>query len=192
MEDMLTYLSTYGYIILFAYTLGGGMVAIIAAGVLSYAGKMDLTLIIIVASISNFLGDTLLFYLGRYNKQAIMPYFKKQTRNLALAQILFKKHGGKIIFFKKYIYGLKTLVPIAIGLTKYSFGKFSIINLISSIIWAISLGFLSYYMADLLIDFFKFMEKKPWITPLILLFILGVIVFYFKKATKKGKVVSKI
>ena len=33
MSEMLTTLSTYGYIILFLYTLGGGMVAIIAAGV---------------------------------------------------------------------------------------------------------------------------------------------------------------
>ena len=101
MSEMLTSLSTYGYIILFLYTLGGGMVAIIAAGVLSYAGSMNLPLVIIIATISNALGDTLLFYLSRYNKKEIMPYFKKQKRNLALAQILFKKHGGKIILFKK-------------------------------------------------------------------------------------------
>ena len=51
MSEMLTSLSTYGYIILFLYTLGGGMVAIIAAGVLSYAGSMNLTLVIMIATI---------------------------------------------------------------------------------------------------------------------------------------------
>lgn len=185
MEGMLTSLSTYGYIILFFYTLGGGMVAIIAAGVLSYAGKMDLGFVIIVATISNFLGDTLLFYLSRYSKKEIMPYFKNQTRNLALAQILFKKHGGKIIFFKKYVYGLKTLVPLAIGLTKYSFVKFSIINFISAVIWAISLGFLSYYAGDILMEFFELIKQKPWIMPVVLLSILGFLFLYFKNATKK-------
>lgn len=185
MNEMLTSLSTYGYIILFLYTLGGGMVAIIAAGVLSYTGNMNLTFVIIIATISNALGDTLLFYLSRYNKKEIMPYFKKQKRNLALAQILFKKHGGKIILFKKYIYGLKTLVPLAIGLTKYSFYKFSVINLISAFIWALSLGLLSYFAGDMLINLFTLIKLKPWIMPLILLFIASLIVIYFKKATKR-------
>lgn len=185
MNEMLTSLSTYGYIILFLYTLGGGMVAIITAGVLSYTGNMNLTFVIIIATISNALGDTLLFYLSRYNKKEIMPYFKKQKRNLALAQILFKKHGGKIILFKKYIYGLKTLVPLAIGLTKYSFYKFSVINLISAFIWALSLGLLSYFAGDMLINLFTLIKQKPWIMPLILLFIASLIVIYFKKATKR-------
>jgi len=78
MQDIINSLSTYGYIILFLYTLGGGMVAIIAAGVLSYAGKMDLSISITVAAVSNAIGDTLLFYLSRYNKGAIMPYLKGQ------------------------------------------------------------------------------------------------------------------
>ena len=185
MSEMLTSLSTYGYIILFLYTLGGGMVAIIAAGVLSYAGSMNLTLVIIIATISNALGDTLLFYLSRYNKKEIMPYFKKQKRNLALAQILFKKHGGKIILFKKYIYGLKTLVPLAIGLTKYSFYKFSIINIISAFIWALSLGLLSYFSGDVLINLFNLAKQNPLIMPFILLIIIGLIVLYFKQASKK-------
>ncbi|MGZ8546666.1 MAG: DedA family protein, partial [Sulfuricurvum sp.] len=43
MDDMLNNLSTYGYAILFLYSLGGGMVALIGAGVLSFMGKMDLT-----------------------------------------------------------------------------------------------------------------------------------------------------
>ncbi|CZE48584.1 DedA family protein [Campylobacter geochelonis] len=190
MQDMLTSLSTYGYLILFFYTLGGGMVAIIAAGVLSFAGKMDLTLCILIAAVSNTLGDTFLFYISRYSKKEFAPYLKKQRRNLALAQILFKKHGDKIILIKKYIYGLKTLVPVAIGLTKYSFTKFSIINVISSIIWAVSLGLLSYYAGDFLMRVFEFIKIYPWVMPIIIVILLGVIVIYFKKATKKSKKAS--
>ncbi|QKF86469.1 DedA family membrane protein, type III (SNARE domain) [Campylobacter blaseri] len=162
------------------------MVAIIAAGVLSYAGKMDITLVIVIAAISNMLGDTLLFYLARYSKQEFAPYLKKQRRNLALAQILFKKHGDKIIFIQKYLYGIKTIIPIAIGLTKYPFMKFSIINVISAIIWAISLGLCSYYAGDFLMRVFEGIKKYPFIMPLIVFLLIGGIVLYFKKATKKS------
>lgn len=185
MQEMLTSLSTWGYLILFFYTLGGGFVALVAAGVLSYAGQMNLAIVIVVAAISNFLGDTLLFYLTRYSKTEIMPYLKKQKRSLALAQILFKKHGGKIIFFKKYIYGIKTLVPLAIGLTKYSFTKFSMINAISAAVWAISLGLLSYYLGEPLMELFDYIKSNPWIMPIIMALIFGLIILYFKRATRK-------
>ena len=74
MEEMLSKLSTYGYLILFLYTLGGGMIALIAAGMLSFVGKMDITLCIVVAMISNFIGDTILFWLSRYNKKEFSPF----------------------------------------------------------------------------------------------------------------------
>ena len=59
MQDIINSVSTYGYIVLFLYSLGGGMVALIAAGILSFAGKMDITLSIIVAAVANTIGDTL-------------------------------------------------------------------------------------------------------------------------------------
>ncbi len=43
MQDMIDTLIKYGYIVLFFYSLGGGMVGILAAGVLSSQGKMDLS-----------------------------------------------------------------------------------------------------------------------------------------------------
>lgn len=186
MEEALTSLSTYGYLILFFYTLGGGMIAIIAGGVLSYAGEMDLAFVIIIATIANFLGDTLLFYLSRYSKKEFASYLKKQRRNLALAQVLFKKHGDKIIFMQKYVYGIKTLVPIAIGLTKYSFVKFSFLNILASIVWGLALGFASYYAGDFLMKVFEGMKKYPFIMPIVMFILIGGIVLYFKKATKKS------
>jgi len=42
MEETFSNLETYGYIGLFLYSLGGGFVALLGAGVLSFLGKMDL------------------------------------------------------------------------------------------------------------------------------------------------------
>ena len=76
MQDILTNLSTYGYLILFLYSLGGGMVATIGAGLLSFDGSMNLSLSIAIAAVANFIGDMILVYMGRYNKRSVMPYFK--------------------------------------------------------------------------------------------------------------------
>lgn len=185
MEDILNSLSTYGYIILFAYSFGGGMIAIIAAGVLSYAGKMDLATSIVIAGSANIIGSSFLFYMGRYNKKALMPYIKDHRRKLALSHILMKKYGDKIIFIQKFIYGLKTLVPMTIGLTKYPQVKFHIINTISAILWALILGIGSYMMGELLMRIANYFSENTFLAPLILLSIIGIIWFYFQTATKK-------
>jgi len=185
MESMFENLHTWGYLILFLYSLGGGFLALAAAGVLSSAGELNIVLCIVIACISNFIGDSGLFLVSRYNKKEIMPYLRKQRRNLALAQILFRKYGDRIISIKKFIYGLKTLVPIAIGITKYSFLKFSVINAVSSLIWALVVGLLSYYAGDFVRELYVHIKDAPWIAPLALGAIVAAIVLYFRFATRK-------
>ncbi len=186
MEGTLTTLSTYGYIALFIYTLGGGMVAIVAAGVLSYMGKMDVHVSVGIAFVANALGDTLLFYLGRYNKEMIYPHIKKHRRKLALSHVWMKKYGDKIIFFQKFVYGIKTLVPLAIGFTKYSYLKFTALNVVSSLVWAILLGYGSYMFGDIFKKIFSHVGSNPWLMPLIMMPLLFGIWFLMERFSKKN------
>jgi len=185
MQDIINSLSTYGYIILFLYSLGGGMVAIIAAGILSYTGKMDLTTSIAVAFVANAMGDSMLFYMSRYNKAQIMPYLKKHKRKLALSSLLMKKYGDKIIFFQKFVYGIKTLIPMGIGMTKYSAMKFNILNVISALIWSVVLGYGSFRAGKTLTNATSLFSTHPWLAPFIVFCILGGLWYYFKIATQK-------
>ena len=185
MEDTFSNLATYGYIGLFLYSLGGGFVALVGAGVLSFMGKMDLTLVIAIAFIANALGDVMLFYMARYQKSMMMEGLKQHRRKLALAHIMMKKNGNWIILIQKFVYGIKTLIPIAIGLTKYDFKKFAILNVGSSAIWALVFGFGSYYSGDALVKFAGIISDKPWIAPLILVIFGGSLWIYMEKATKK-------
>lgn len=185
MEDMLTNLETYGYIVLFLYSFGGGFIALMGAGVLSYTGHMDLEIAILVAFIANFLGDTMLFYMGRYNKKDVMGYLHKHKRKLALSHILMKKHGSWVIFLQKYVYGIKTLIPLAIGLTKYDFKKFTVLNLFASAIWAVAIGVLSYMAGEMIKSAYEIVAERPYIAPIALLSIIALIWWYLSASTKK-------
>lgn len=185
MEDTFSNLATYGYIGLFLYSLGGGFVAIIAAGVLSFMGKMDLTTSILIAFVANALGDFLLFYMARYQKTMMMDGLKKHRRKLALAHIMMKKNGSWIILFQKFVYGIKTLIPIAIGLTKYDFKKFAILNVLSAGVWALAFGLGSYYSGSFLMNIAETISQKPWIAPIILVVLGGALWLYMTHATKR-------
>lgn len=185
MDEMLNNLSTYGYIVLFIYSLGGGFVALLGAGVLSFMGKMDLSLSITIAFTANFIGDSLMFYMSRYHKKEMMEYFKKHRRKLAFSHLLLKKHGSWIIIVKKFIYGLKTLIPLAVGLTKYDFWKFSGYNAIGAAIWAVAVGGLSFLFGGALIEGYKVVADKPYLAPVMLVIVGGSVWFYLSQATKK-------
>lgn len=191
MQQTLEFIENYaiwGYGILFLYSFGGGMIALLAASVLAGVGKLDLSLCIIIAAVANFLGDELLFYLAKFNKNAVLPYFKKYRRKLALAQILFKSYGGKIILAKKFIYGLKTLIPLAIGLSKYNAKKFLFLNAICAIIWAVSLGLLGFFAGDFIQ---QISEKYGQNTSFLIIFLVAILFalwLYFEKQTKRTKI----
>ena len=185
MEDTFSNLATYGYIGLFLYSLGGGFVALVGAGVLSFMGKMDLTTSMSVAFVANALGDMMLLYMARYQKSMMMENLKKHRRKLALAHVMMKKHGSWIILIQKFIYGIKTLIPIAIGLTKYDAKKFAVLNVLSAGVWALVFGLGSYYSGAVLVEFAKMIGDKPWIAPIILVVFGGALWFYMEKATKK-------
>ncbi len=185
MEDTFSNLTTYGYIGLFLYSLGGGFVALVGAGVLSFMGKMDLTLSITIAFIANTLGDMMLVYMARYQKSMMMEGLRQHRRKLALAHLLMKKHGSWIILFQKFVYGIKTLIPIAIGLTKYDIKKFAILNVLSAGVWALAFGLGSYYSGEVLTKFATMISDKPYIAPIILIVLGGLTWLYMEKATKK-------
>ncbi len=187
MEDTFSNLATYGYIGLFLYSLGGGFAALVGASVFSFMGKMDLSLVIFIAFLANALGAMLLFYMGRYQKSMMMEGLRKHRRKLALSHIMIKKYGSWIILLQKFIYGAKTIIPIAIGLTKYEFKKFAFYNTLSAAVWALSIGIGSYYSGEFLVGVAQTISQKPWIAPLTLVVVGGSMWFYFTHATKRKK-----
>ena len=156
MED---FIREWGYIALFAYSFGGGFVGLVIAGVLSYAGDLNIYISILVAGVSNFIGDQFLFTLARKNKLYAKEMMKKYGRKVAYAHLLMRKYGSFVVILQKYIYGVKTLIPLAMGLTKYSSMKFIIFNALATILWAIIVGFASYTAGEYILtstDEFKY------------------------------------
>ncbi len=178
MED---FIRDWGYIALFLYSFGGGFVGLIFAGVLSYAGDLNIYISILVAGISNFLGDQFLFFLARKNKNYAKSMMGKYGRKIALAHLMMRKYGSFVVIIQKYIYGIKTLIPLAMGLTKYSAVKFSILNGLATFLWACIIGYLSFTAGEYILslsDDFKYVGVG------IVLLIFLIISYIFKKIEK--------
>lgn len=180
-------LETWGYLAVAFFSFGGSLFIVAAAGVFSFMGHMDLTTALIVAAASNFMGDNFLFYLGKYHKKEVQSYFQKHKRKIALATLIMRKYGIAAIFIQKFIYGVKTLVPLSMALAKYDFKKFVFFNIFASIVFVSVIGMSAYYSSEAIIAFFGYIKANPWIAPAIVFTIIGGIWFFLENATKKKR-----
>lgn len=185
-DDKFIYLlKTHGYIILFAWSIIEGEAGLIMAGLLSHTGDMNLYLAIFIAGLGGFTGDQIYFYIGRLNKTYVHRKFKGQRRKVALAHILLKKYGWPIIFLQRYMYGMRTIIPISIGLTGYDAKTFAFINLLSAWLWAAITIVSAWYFGEQILQVI-ILAKEHWYLTLPFVVILGGgIVYYFNKITKK-------
>jgi len=175
-ELLIGWLREYGYIVLFFWSILEGEMGLIMAGIFSHMGDMSLPISIAVGGFGGFIGDQIYFYIGRFNKRYIHNKLRSQRRKFAIAHLLLKKYGWPVIFVQRYMYGMRTVIPMAIGLTQYSSRQFAIINFISAIFWASITIIPAYYYGAEILNILRWV-KGHWFfaIPMIGLLVWGII-----------------
>ncbi len=169
MEDTLTNLSTWGYVALAFFSFGGSLVVVAAAGVLSYMGEMNLYIALSIAIVFNYIGDMFLFYLGKYHNADIKPYFEKHKRKIALSTLILRKYGVLAIFIQKFLYGIKTLIPLSMAISRYDFKKFGFYNVFASVFFVCVIMISAFSAGESIKQLFEYFKEYPWV-PFVILF----------------------
>jgi len=175
-QYLIELLKEYGYIVLFFWSILEGEMGLIMAGLLSHTGDMNYFLSIFVAGLGAFTGDQIYFYIGRYSKKYMRNFIKKHRNKFALAHLLLEKYGWPLIFMQRYMYGLRTIIPMSIGVTRYDAKKFAIINLFAAWVWAAITISLTYYFGEEILVILKW-AKAHWYyaIPIVILFLGGLL-----------------
>lgn len=177
----LEWLKEYGYIVLFAWSILEGELGLVMAGIMSHTGDMNLFAAIIVGALGGFVGDQIYFYIGRYNKKYIHDKLRSQRRKFAIAHLLLKKYGWPLIFVQRYMYGMRTVIPMAIGLTKYSGRQFAIINMVSALFWAALTIIPAYYFGEHLLAILAWIKSHWYLAIPLVVILFGSVSFIFKR-----------
>ena len=80
-------LKTYGYVILFAWSILEGEAGLIMAGLLSHTGDMNVYMAVFIAGLGGFAGDQIYFYIGRFNKAYVHLKFRGLRSMFALSHL---------------------------------------------------------------------------------------------------------
>jgi len=127
-----------------------GETALIAFGILAANGHYSIWEVIAVAAAGAIVGDNLGYWLiGRLGGRALFRRWKwlsKYADNvLPRAEKLMEKHGGKTVFFGRFITVLRYTAAWIAGLAHMEWWRFLFWNAAGGICWAVGVGLVAYY-----------------------------------------------
>ncbi len=142
---MINLIASYGYMIIAAGTFFEGETILLVAAFLAHQNYLKIDFVILAAFSGSFFGDQLYYFIGRTKSGFVEKKFSKSKKRIERFQLLLKKYDILVILSFRFIYGLRTIAPFAIGMSGIPVLKFFILNLVSALLWAISIGLLGYY-----------------------------------------------
>jgi membrane protein DedA with SNARE-associated domain len=130
-----------------------GESALIAFGVLASQGRYDIRWVIAVAAAGAIVGDNLGYWLiGRLGGRALLARWRwlrrYSERVLPRAEALMARHGGKTVFFGRFVSVLRTTVAWIAGLSRMNWWKFLFWNAAGGIVWAAAVALTAYYVGQ--------------------------------------------
>jgi membrane protein DedA with SNARE-associated domain len=133
-----------------------GETSLITFAVLASQGHYDIRWVIVVAAAGAIIGDNLGFWLvGRLGGRELFERWnwlhRYSQRILPRGEALIERHGGKIVFFGRFISILRYTVAWIAGLSKMSWSKFLFWNAAGGIAWAIAVALIAYYLGHAVI-----------------------------------------
>ena len=137
-----------------------GETALIAFGVIASQGHYGIEWVIVVAAAAAIVGDNLGYWLiGRLGGRKLFERWgwlrRYAERVLPLAEGIMERHGGKTVFFGRFIAILRFTAAWIAGLGRMNWWRFLFWNALGGIVWATSVGLAAYYGGNAAADAIK-------------------------------------
>ena len=146
------------YAILFGYcALKSGALPFFA-GLVAYAGSLDVFAVVAASFLGGYLGDELRFFLARRYGERLWQRRPRWRNAISNGLGLLEKYGAFYIFLYRYPKGMRTIGALPVGLGSMPWPKFTILNALSAVSWSIILVWLGYALGEPL----KEMVAEGW------------------------------
>lgn len=142
--DIGAWVAQYGYAFVFFGALVEGESVLLVAGWAAHRGLLDLQVLMVVAWAASTLGDQLFFYLGRRHGRALLARLPRLAARVERARPMLSRHPNAAILGVRFIYGLRTAGPVALGLMGVPRWRFALLNLLSAAVWSVLFCLLGY------------------------------------------------
>jgi membrane protein DedA with SNARE-associated domain len=161
-EVLTTLIATHGYLVLAAIVAlesmgipAPGETALVSAAIFAATThRLNIGLVIAAAATGAILGDNVGYVLGRRFGHALLERYGRFVRidagRIRLGRFLFDRHGGKVVFFGRFVAVLRTMAALLAGINLMEWHRFLFFNATGGIVWASVFGLAAYFFGQTL------------------------------------------
>src|ERR1700674_2683710 len=161
MDHLLILIAQHGYLVIFLLVLAEAIglplpasLALIAGGAAAASGVLRAPVVFLIAITALSLGDSIIYFLGRYTGWALLGFLCKVSVNpetcILRSAELFYKRGKTTLVIAKFIPGVNTMAAPLAGSMKMRFTQFLQLDFLGSALYALSYLALGYIARDFL------------------------------------------
>lgn len=160
LERLITFFAEHGYVAVFMALLlcGAGLplpedITLVAGGVIAGLGYADVHIMAAVTMVGVLLGDAGMFLLGHHFGVHMLQWkpisLLMPPRRYAKMQDKFARYGNRLMFFARFLPGMRTAVFITAGAThRVSFWRFLLLDGLAALVSVPFWVYLGYFGAD--------------------------------------------
>ncbi|RLL52286.1 diguanylate cyclase [Mariprofundus sp. EBB-1] len=134
----------YGYLAIFVSMFIEGEIFLLAASVLVSNGFLQAHWVITYAAAGTFVAHMIFFFIGRWRGMELIDAVPFLRRHYPKANIVMDKYANWSVFICQYLYGMRLISAVLFGCSTITTIRFSILQLINCISWALLIYFASH------------------------------------------------
>ena len=127
-----------------------GETALVTAALFAGQGALNIEAVMAAAAAAAILGDNFGYWVGRDFGFPLAYRYGHWVRldegKLKVAQYLFLRHGGKIVFFGRFVAILRTFAAFLAGVNRLPWPRFVLFNALGGVVWAILFGLGGFFL----------------------------------------------
>ncbi len=169
-----------------------GQTFLIAGAVEAAEGRMNIAWLLLLVTASAILGNSLGYAIGYWGGRFVLNKLKVNRQRQRHLEELFKRRGGFVILFGRFVDGLRQLNGILSGMMEMPWWSFTAYNVAGALLWTGAWGVGSYYLGRRIHFIAGFFHHHH-----ALLFVAGVaallaVIIYLSRPTRNKETAQQI
>jgi membrane protein DedA with SNARE-associated domain len=144
METLQSLIEQYGYVAVFLGCFIEGETVLVLAGFAAHLGYLAFPAVVATAMAAGFLGDQVLYFVGRRYGDRVFERVPFLARARPHAVALLDRWGGRLAFLVRFMVGMRIAGPIAIGAAGFPYLRYVFPNAAGAVVWATTIASAGY------------------------------------------------
>jgi membrane protein DedA with SNARE-associated domain len=172
-----------------------GEIAVVVGGVLAYNGKVPLAGAIVAASLGAIVGDSVGYLVGKRWGDTLLSRLPRRfvkPEHVDQGKQLINRLGGRAVFVGRFAAALRALVPGLCGVSRMSYPKFLLWNMLGGVVWAVAFTMLGDLAGTAWSRVNRYADLASWGLLVVgVLAVAGVIVFNKRRQRAKDRATAE-